>query len=111
MRGSYPRHAWLPRERLGADTLLDQRTHALSLGRRRRAFLAAALVGDPALPVLDEPTDGLEPDGVAMRGTLLRERPATGAIALVASHDLAFADTLGARRVRLSATRTAPSGA
>jgi ABC-type multidrug transport system ATPase subunit len=82
--------------RLGADVLLDRRTHALSLGQRRRAFLAAALVGDPALLVLDEPSNGLDPDGVAMLAGLLRERCAAGASVLLATHDLAFAAAAGA---------------
>ncbi len=94
-------------ERVGAAPLLERRTHALSLGQRRRAFLAAALVGDPTLLVLDEPTNGLDPDGVDMLAGLLRERVVAGAIVLVATHDLRFADALGARRVHLRDGRIA----
>ena len=100
------KHAPLPDDallaRLGADLLLDRRSHALSLGQRRRAFLAAALVGEPALLVLDEPSNGLDPAGVAMLAALLRERCAAGAAVLVATHDLAFADAIGAARLPLT---------
>jgi ABC-type multidrug transport system ATPase subunit len=99
-RAPFPDDALLAR--LGADVLLDRRTHALSLGQRRRAFLAAALVGAPALLLLDEPSNGLDPDGVAMLVALLRERCAAGAAVLVATHDLAFADALGAARLPLA---------
>jgi ABC-2 type transport system ATP-binding protein len=88
--------------RLGAEAILDRRSHALSLGQRRRAFLAAALVGEPTLLLLDEPTNGLDPDGVAMLATLLGERAAAGATVLVATHDLAFVAALGAKIVRLT---------
>jgi ABC-type multidrug transport system ATPase subunit len=92
-------------ERLGADAILDQRTAALSLGQRRRAFLAAALVGDPVLLLLDEPTNGLDPGGIEMLATLLRERVAAGGIVLFATHDVAFAEAVGGRRVRIEGGR------
>jgi ABC-2 type transport system ATP-binding protein len=76
------------RRRLGVDVLAGQRLGSLSLGQRRRACLAAALVGDPWLLVLDEPTNGLDPAGAALLGDLLLERAAAGRAALVATHDL-----------------------
>jgi ABC-2 type transport system ATP-binding protein len=89
-------------ERLGAAALLDQRTHALSLGQRRRAFLAAALVGTPRLLLLDEPTNGLDPGGVEMLGGVLRDAVAGGAVVVLATHDLAFARVLTGRTLTLS---------
>lgn len=88
-------------ERLGVASLLDQLVGSLSLGQRRRACLAAALVGDPSVLVLDEPTNGLDPPGVAELAALLRERAAAGRMALVATHDLAFAEAIGGRALRL----------
>ncbi|ACQ78521.1 ABC transporter related [Beutenbergia cavernae DSM 12333] len=79
------------------DRLLDEldlaryarvRTSRLSDGNRQRLALAGALVHDPALVVLDEPTNTLDPSGVVLlRETLLR-RVAVGAAVLVSSHHL-----------------------
>jgi ABC-type multidrug transport system ATPase subunit len=87
--------------RLGLDAIAGQRLGSLSLGQRRRACLGAALVGDPWLLVLDEPGNGLDPDGQALLVELLGEHARRGAV-LCATHDLAFADALGARRLRLA---------
>jgi len=89
-------------DRLAVPPLLEQPVGSLSLGQRRRACLAAALVGDPALLVLDEPTNGLDPGGVDALAALLRERGLSGGLALVATHDLAFAAAIGARCIRLA---------
>ncbi|HEY4117466.1 MAG TPA: ABC transporter ATP-binding protein [Byssovorax sp.] len=77
-------------ERLGVDALLGQRLGTLSLGQRRRACVLVALVGDPPLIVLDEPTNGLDPAAVELLVALLHERRARGRAALVASHDEGF---------------------
>jgi ABC-type multidrug transport system ATPase subunit len=95
------------RRRLGVHDLAGQRVGSLSLGQRRRACLAAALVGDPWLLVLDEPTNGLDAAGSAMLAGVIREHVAAGRAALVATHDLAFAEEISARRVVL--TRAAPT--
>jgi ABC-2 type transport system ATP-binding protein len=88
------------KERLGLHTTAGQRIGSLSLGQRRRACLGAALVGDPWLLVLDEPTNGLDPGGVELLGSLLRDHAHRGAV-LLATHDLPFADAIGARRLDL----------
>lgn len=88
-------------ERLGVSPLLEQPIGSLSLGQRRRACLAAALVGSPSLLVLDEPTNGLDPGGVEMLASVLLDHRARGGIALISTHDLGFADAASARRVRL----------
>jgi ABC-type multidrug transport system ATPase subunit len=97
LRGAPPLDPAL-RDRLGVGATAGQRIGSLSLGQRRRACLAAALVGAPWLLVLDEPTNGLDPDGVAMLAALLVERAAAGGATLVATHDLDFADAVGAER-------------
>ena len=98
--------AALPVERLQLAGFLDQRIGSLSLGQRRRACLAAALLGDPWLLVLDEPTNGLDPGGAEVLAGLLREHTAAGGAALVATHDLRFADAVAAERLDLSRQRS-----
>ncbi|WP_431277996.1 ABC transporter ATP-binding protein [Leifsonia poae] len=67
---------------------LSQNVRTLSMGNRQRAGLAAALVHDPRVIVLDEPTNALDPSGVIrLRESLLR-RSADGAAILVSSHHL-----------------------
>jgi len=57
-----------------------------SLGMRQRLGLAAALLGDPAVLVLDEPANGLDPEGIAWLRRLLRELAGQGRTVLVSSH-------------------------
>lgn len=89
-------------DRLGARAFRGDRLGALSLGQRRRTALLLALVGDPALLVLDEPTNGLDADGLEMLATLLRERVEVGKSAIVATHDSAFAERIADARLTLS---------
>lgn len=66
-----------------------RRVGGFSLGMRQRLGLAGALLGDPPILVLDEPTNGLDPAGVHWLRTLLRGRVAAGGALLVSSHLLA----------------------
>jgi len=66
-----------------------RRVGAYSLGMRQRLALAAALLGDPAALVLDEPANGLDPHGVHWLRTLIRGLAAEGRTVLVSSHLLA----------------------
>ena len=67
----------------------DRRVGTYSLGMRQRLGLAAALLGDPELLVLDEPANGLDPAGVHWLRTFLRRFAATGRTVLISSHVLA----------------------
>ncbi|MDP3950699.1 ABC transporter ATP-binding protein [Microbacterium sp.] len=75
-------------DRLALGHWADRRTHTLSLGNRQRLGLACALAHDPQLLILDEPANGLDPAGVLLIRTLLREAAAAGAAILISSHHL-----------------------
>jgi ABC-2 type transport system ATP-binding protein len=66
----------------------DRPTRTLSTGNRQRLGLACALLGEPDLLVLDEPTTALDPAGVVLVRTLLRGAAARGTAVLVSSHHL-----------------------
>jgi ABC-2 type transport system ATP-binding protein len=67
----------------------DRRVKTYSLGMRQRLGLAAALLGDPQLLVLDEPANGLDPAGVHWLRTSLRGFAERGGTVVVSSHVLA----------------------
>jgi ABC-2 type transport system ATP-binding protein len=66
-----------------------RRTKGYSLGMRQRLGLAAALLGDPEVLVLDEPANGLDPQGIRWLRDLLRSLAREGRTVLVSSHVLA----------------------
>ena len=71
--------------------LTDSTTRAVggfSLGMRQRLQLAAALLGDPGVLVLDEPANGLDPEGIAWLRSFLRYLAGEGRTVLVSSHVL-----------------------
>jgi ABC-2 type transport system ATP-binding protein len=67
----------------------NRRVGGYSLGMRQRLALAAALLGDPATLILDEPANGLDPDGVRWLRSLMRGLGRQGRSLLVSSHVLA----------------------
>jgi ABC-2 type transport system ATP-binding protein len=67
----------------------DRRVAGYSLGMRQRLALAAALLGDPQVLVLDEPANGLDPEGIAWLRGFLRHVAGTGRTVLLSSHVLA----------------------
>jgi ABC-2 type transport system ATP-binding protein len=74
---------------VGLQQAARQRAGGYSLGMRQRLGLAAALLGDPAVLVLDEPANGLDPQGIRWLRDLLRRLAAEGRAVLVSSHILA----------------------
>jgi ABC-2 type transport system ATP-binding protein len=76
-------------ELTGLTAAADRRVGGFSLGMRQRLGLATALLTDPELLILDEPANGLDPEGVRWLRDLLRGLAAEGAAILVSSHILA----------------------
>jgi ABC-2 type transport system ATP-binding protein len=71
------------------EDVAHRRVKGYSLGMRQRLGLAAALLGDPELLILDEPANGLDPEGVRWLRDFLRSFAAGGRTVLVSSHVLA----------------------
>jgi ABC-2 type transport system ATP-binding protein len=71
---------------VGLDDAAARRVGTFSLGMRQRLGVAAALLGDPQIVVLDEPVNGLDPEGVIWIRTLMRGLAAQGRTVLVSSH-------------------------
>ena len=74
---------------VGLEGAARRRVGGFSLGMRQRLGLAAALLGDPDVLVLDEPTNGLDPEGIRWLRDFLRAYAASGRTVLVSSHLLA----------------------
>jgi ABC-2 type transport system ATP-binding protein len=66
----------------------DDRYRSYSLGMKQRLGIAAALLGDPKLLILDEPANGLDPQGVREMRSLVGDLAGSGRTVLVSSHDL-----------------------
>ncbi len=89
----YADAAGIPRRRIdevlglvGLSEVAGRKVGGYSLGMRQRLGLATALLGDPGVLVLDEPANGLDPEGIKWMRTLLRAFAAEGRTVLVSSH-------------------------
>jgi ABC-2 type transport system ATP-binding protein len=74
---------------VGLEDAADRRVKGYSMGMRQRLAIAAALLGDPQVLILDEPTNGLDPPGITWLRGMLREQAGQGRAVLVSSHVLA----------------------
>ncbi len=98
-------------ERVGLSRASDRHVGGYSLGMRQRLGLAAALMGNPPVLVLDEPGNGLDPQGVRWLRDLLRDRAAAGGTVFVSSHLLAEVEHLADEVVVISRGRLVATGA
>ncbi|MDX6706750.1 MAG: type transport system ATP-binding protein [Solirubrobacteraceae bacterium] len=74
---------------VGLTEAADRRVKGYSMGMRQRLAIAAALLGDPSVLILDEPTNGLDPPGIHWMRGMLRDQASRGRAVLVSSHLLA----------------------
>ncbi|MBB1515364.1 ABC transporter ATP-binding protein [Tessaracoccus sp. MC1679] len=70
----------------GLDAVADKRVGGFSLGMGQRLGIAAALLGDPETLILDEPVNGLDPEGVKWVRTMVRQLAAEGRTVFISSH-------------------------
>ncbi len=87
---------------LGIDALAKKQYVQLSTGQKRRLHLALALIGDPDIVFLDEPTAGLDVEGRVQLHDQIRRLKAQGKTIILASHDMAEVEALCDRIAILS---------
>ncbi len=92
-------------ERFEATTFWDRPTRTYSRGQLQRMSLARALLHQPRLLLLDEPSTGLDVRAAAQLIDAVKVERARGSIVALITHDVALADALADRRLRLSRGR------
>lgn len=81
-------------ERVGLGQASGKKYRKYSLGMKQRLGLAAAVLGEPDLVLLDEPTNALDVEGIEMLRGLIGQERRRGAAVVVACHDTAFLDSV-----------------
>lgn len=101
--------AWL--ERVGLATAADRPARGFSVGMMQRLGVAAALISDPEVVILDEPTSGMDPIGIVEMRKLIRTMAdEDGRTVILASHQLAEVERICDRVAMLSQGRLISSG-
>lgn len=98
-------------EQVGLAGAADRHAGAYSLGMRQRLGLAAALMGEPPVLILDEPGNGLDPQGIRTLRDLLRAHAAAGGTVFVSSHLLAEVEHLADDVIVINEGRLVMQGA
>jgi heme exporter protein A len=91
--------------RFGVDEFADRPVRQQSRGQRQRVALARALVHGPSVLLLDEPTAGLDGEGVERLLRVVSEESAEGAMVVLVTHDAAIGNAVATRRIRLDRGR------
>lgn len=97
-------------ELVGLRDAARRKVRTFSMGMRQRLSLAAALLGDPRVVVLDEPANGLDPEGIRWLRGLLRHLADQGRTVLISSHQLNEVQEIADRVVILNRGRLVSSG-
>lgn len=97
-------------ELVGLTAAADKRVGTYSLGMRQRLGIAQALVGEPSALILDEPANGLDPEGIAWMRTLLRDFADHGGTVLLSSHLLHEVEATADHLVVISAGAVVAAG-
>lgn len=112
LHGVDPEKAFaLAAERFRLTSFVERPFRTYSRGQRQRVSLARALVHEPKLVLLDEPSTGLDRDGMNLLQNVIREEAERGAIVVVITHDPAFIDGLEGLRFRMDRGRLASPAA
>jgi ABC-2 type transport system ATP-binding protein len=96
---------------VGLDGAAKRRVGGFSLGMRQRLSLASAMIGDPSILVLDEPFNGLDPDGIMTMREFFRDFAGRGGTVFVSSHLLAEVATIADDVIIIEAGRLVTAGA
>jgi ABC-type multidrug transport system ATPase subunit len=91
--------------RFGLDSFADRPLREQSRGQRQRVALARALVHAPSVMLFDEPTVGLDVEGVQRLLEVIVAEAVDGAIVVMVTHDVAVADAVATRRIKLEGGR------
>jgi ABC-2 type transport system ATP-binding protein len=97
-------------ELVGLTPAADRKFKGYSLGMRQRLGIAAAMLGDPRVLILDEPANGLDPEGIRWMRELLQGMAAEGRTVLVSSHLLSEMQALADDVVIVAAGRMVRQG-
>ena len=90
---------------VGLETVAGNRVGTYSLGMRQRLGIAAALLGDPDVLILDEPTNGMDPEGIGWLQNLLHSYADAGRTVLISSHHMSELEQVADRVVVIAEGR------
>lgn len=97
-------------EEVGLSAAARRRVGGYSFGMRQRLGIAQALLGDPGVLVLDEPSSGLDPEGIHQMRVLLRDFARRGGTVLLSSHLLFEVEAIADRYVMIAGGRIVAQG-